>query len=192
MREPDRGGEACAKTFIQSFGAKAYRRALSDDETAGSGPMAYHVGADGYTYADGIDLVTRVLLQSAGFLYTPRFGAPGVGGRTVHDDPDEIATSLSYLLTAGPPDATLLGHRRRGCARHRRRARNGGDGGCLRRRGSRRGLVRVVREWLGIDDVARREKAQGVYPDFANLSTAMEKESRAFIDEVLNKSTGTR
>jgi hypothetical protein len=52
-------------------------------------------------------------------------------------------------------------------------------------------FVRVIREWLGIDEVARREKAASVYPDFASVSQAMEAESHAFIDEVLNRSTGT-
>jgi hypothetical protein len=51
--------------------------------------------------------------------------------------------------------------------------------------------VRVVREWLGIENVAHREKAQSVYPDFAGVASSMEDESRAFIDEVLNNSTGT-
>jgi hypothetical protein len=52
-------------------------------------------------------------------------------------------------------------------------------------------FVRVVREWLGIDDVARREKSQNVYPEFAGLSQSMEQESRAFIEEVLFNENGT-
>jgi hypothetical protein len=55
----------------------------------------------------------------------------------------------------------------------------------------RQRLVRVIREWLGIEDVARREKAHSVYPEFAGASQAMENESRAFIDEVLTNSSGT-
>ncbi|MES1172350.1 MAG: DUF1595 domain-containing protein, partial [Bacteroidota bacterium] len=62
------GGEACAKTFIQSFGAKAYRRPLADDEVTAF-LAVYRVGAMGATYNDGIDLVTRATLQSAGFVY---------------------------------------------------------------------------------------------------------------------------
>jgi hypothetical protein len=44
---------------------------------------------------------------------------------------------------------------------------------------------------LGIDDVARREKSQSVYPDFAKVSQSMENESRAFIDAVLSSPDGT-
>ena len=53
---PTAGGEACAKTFIQSFASRAYRRPLGDDEV-GKLLELFHVGADGATYADGIELV---------------------------------------------------------------------------------------------------------------------------------------
>jgi hypothetical protein len=180
--------EACAKAFIESFGARAYRRALGSEETAGL-LKAYHLGADGYTYADGIDLVVRVLLQSPGLLYTTELGADGAGaGFTM--TPDEIATSLSYLLTAEPPDAPLLAAAASGSlttaegrAAEARRL--------LATSTGHERFVRVVREWLGIDDVARREKSQSVYPEFASVALAMEQESRAFIEEVLNNSTGT-
>src|SRR6185369_11701732 len=41
------GAEACAKSFIEGFGARAFRRPVSSDESAGL-LQAYHVGADGY------------------------------------------------------------------------------------------------------------------------------------------------
>src|SRR4051812_48964793 len=108
---PTSGGEACARTFVSSFGAKAYRRTLSNDEIAGlvSGPTSvYHVGADGYAYADGIDVLTRVLLQSAGFLYVTELGDPGVTSSPFTLTGNEIATAVAYLLTSGPPDDALL------------------------------------------------------------------------------------
>lgn len=186
------GGEACARTFLQSFGAKVYRRPLTDDEVTAliSGPTsAYHVGADGYTYADGIDLVTRILLQSPAFIYVTELGELGAGA-TFSLTPNEIATSLSYLLTSAPPDATLLGNAASGMLAtpegRETEARR-----LLATPAGRARFVRVVREWLGIDDVAHREKAQSVYPDFAGVAHAMEAESTAFIDEVLTNSTGT-
>lgn len=182
------GSEACARAFIESVGARAYRRQLNEEEVAGL-LAAYHVGADGYAYDDGIDLVTRVLLQSPGFLYTTELGELGAGPRFVLTS-DEIATSLSYLLTAGPPDEALL----------QLAATNGLASPETRESEARRvmatpagraRLVRVVREWLGIDNVAHREKSSSVYPEFAAVSHAMEAESRAFIEEVLHNSTGT-
>jgi hypothetical protein len=185
-------GEECARTFLRTFGERAYRRPLSDEEVTGltTGPMAaYHVGADGYSYEEGIDVLTRVLLQSPGFLYVTELGEDGAVG-TVRLTADEIAAQLSYLLTAAPPDDAL-----------RARVTTGGLAAAADREAEaqrllaspagRARLVRVVREWLGIDQVARREKAQDVYQDFKSVAPAMEDESRAFIDEVLNRSTGT-
>jgi hypothetical protein len=182
------GAEACAKSFIQSLGTRAYRRRLLDAEVAGL-LKAYHVGADGYTYADGVAQVARVLLQSPGFLYTTEIGEPGAGAGFMMTS-DEIATALAYLLTSGPPDDALLQVAASGTlatpeARELEAKR------LLATPTGHERFVRVVREWLGIDDVARREKSQSVYPEFAALSQSMEKESRAFIEEVLFNGNGT-
>jgi len=154
---PTSGGEACAKTFLQTFGAKAYRRQVTDDELTellSGSTAAYHVGADGYTYNDGIDLLTRILLQSPGFLYLTELGDPGAGA-TFTMDANEIASALSYLLTSGPPDDTLLGNASSGML-----ATPDGRESEARRllatTAGRARFVRVVREWLGIDDVAHR------------------------------------
>jgi hypothetical protein len=191
--DPTSAGETCARAFVQSFGAKAYRRALIDDEIAGlvSGPTSvYHVGADGHSYADGIDLLTRVLLQSAGFLYLTELGDPGVTSSPFTLTGDEIATALAYLLTSGPPDEALLAKAAAGALA----TADGRESEARRLLATPAGharLVRVVREWLGIEDVAHREKASSVYPDFAGVAQSMETESRAFVDEVLNRSSGT-
>jgi hypothetical protein len=185
-------GEACAKTFAQTFGQKAYRRPLVDDEINGLvvGPKSpYHMGADGYTYNDGIDVVTRVLLQSAGFLYITEIGDTGAGA-TFTLTPTEIAMSMSYLLTAGPPDDALVANASAGMLA----TSAGREQEARRLIGSAAGrgrMVRVVREWLGIDDVAHREKASSLYPGFAAVSAAMEAESTSFIGEVLTSSSGT-
>jgi hypothetical protein len=190
---PTSGGEGCARTFVSSFGARAYRRALSNDEIAGlvSGPAsAYHVGADGYSYADGIDLLTRVLLQSAGFLYVTELGDPGVTSSPFTLTGDEIATAIAYLLTSGPPDDALLAKAAAGALA----TSDGRESEARRLLATAAGqarLVRVVREWLGVEDVAHREKASSVYPDFAGVAQSMENESRAFVAEVLNRSAGT-
>jgi hypothetical protein len=182
------GGEACARAFVEGVGARAYRRELNDEEVAGL-LAAYHVGADGYAYEDGIALVTRVLLQSPGFLYTTELGELGAGPSFVMTS-EEIATALSYLLTSGPPDDELL-QLAAADGLHSPEARESQARRVMATSAGRERLIRVVREWLGIDDVARREKSTSVYPEFASVSHAMEAESRAFIDEVLHNSTGT-
>jgi hypothetical protein len=105
---PTGGGAACAATFIQSFGAKAYRRALSSDEVTAL-QTVYAAGASGGAYTDGIDAIVRALLQSAGFLYSTEIGAaasPAAAG-VVTLTPQEVASTLSFLVTSAPPDDTL-------------------------------------------------------------------------------------
>jgi hypothetical protein len=190
--DPAGGGEDCAKAFLRSFGGKAFRRPLSEEEISGlaTGPMsAYHIGADGYSYEEGIDLLARVLVQSPGFLYVTELGDSGVSA-TVTLKPEEIASQLSYLLTGAPPDDTLLAQAEAG-ALATAEGREAEAERLMATPAGRERQIRVVKEWLGIDAVARREKAQSVYPDFKAAAPAMEEESHAFIDEVLHRSTGT-
>ena len=186
------GGEACAKTFLQTFGARVYRRPLAAEELSElsvGAASVYHVGADGGTYEEGIDLLTRVLLQSAGFLYLTELGEAGAGS-TFNLTANETASALSYLLTSAPADPTLLGNAASGLLATPE-GREAEARRLLNLPAGRARLVRVVQEWLGITDVARREKAQTVYPEFAGVAASMEAESRDFINEVLHNSTGT-
>lgn len=190
--DPAGAGESCAVEFLRTFGAEVYRRPLTEEEIDSlvlSATSPFHVGADGYTYEEGIDVLTRVLLQSPGFLYLTELGEAEAGASLVLT-PNEIASQIAYLLTARPPDAALLEQAAAGALA----TPEGRESEALRLLDTSQGrarLVRVVQEWLGIDQVARREKATSVYPEFSDLSHAMEAESTAFIDEVIERSTGT-
>ena len=62
--DPVNGGETCARTFIQSFAAKAYRRPVTADDVDPLLDLYRAVAAEGGTYADGLDFVTRAILQA--------------------------------------------------------------------------------------------------------------------------------
>jgi hypothetical protein len=180
---------ACARTFIQSFGGQAYRRPLTDDETAALVTI-YDAGANGAAYTDGIALVVRALLQSAGFLYITELGDPAATGQVVALTPYEMAGSLSYLVTAAPPDTGLLSAATAG------KLGNPDEREAQVRRllatdGARDRLVRVVREWIGIDQIGDTAKDTTVYPMFAGLRDSIDAESVAFVTEVLRHGTGT-
>ncbi|MEY4578008.1 MAG: hypothetical protein RL701_2711, partial [Pseudomonadota bacterium] len=105
---PPSDSEVCASAFIASFGARAYRRPLIAAESAGLLDV-YRAGALDARYADGIELVLRALLQSAGFLYLTELGdAPPDHNGAIALTGYELASSLSYLITGAPPDAALL------------------------------------------------------------------------------------
>jgi len=184
------GGEACATTFIKSFGAAAYRRALTDDEVA-SLVTIYHAGADGAAYNDGIDLITRAVLQSAGFLYVTEIGSgstPPAAGATVTMTPNETASALAFLLTSAPPDSTLLAAASQlgDPAMREQQARR-----LLKTAPAQAALVRLVREWLGIDGIDGIAKDSTVYPKFADVKADIAAESQDFVREVMVNSTAT-
>jgi hypothetical protein len=168
--DPTSDGETCARTFIQSFGAQAYRRPLTAEDIdpllalyrAAAGPD----GDSARSHDAGIDFVTRAILQAPGFIYLTELGdstAASPAGKTMLT-PHEIASLLSYLAIAGPPDRALLDNvdsmvSADGREQQLRRL--------LPTLEARTRLVRLVREWLGIDRIAEIDKDSNVYPSFA-------------------------
>src|SRR4029079_2757551 len=183
-------GPSCARTFITTFGAKVYRRPLVEDEVQALLSL-YAVGAEGASYDDGIEHVTRGLLQSAGFLYVTELGDGTVrADATVALTPYEIAASLAYLVTSAPPDDELAA-----------KAASGALADPAERVAQARRLfataprardttVRLVREWLGIDRIDASAKDSLVYPDFADDKARILAESRDFVRAVAFESTG--
>ncbi len=98
---------ACFTSFVDSFGRRAFRRPLTDDERAVLlGLHAFSV--DEGAFDSGAELVLRVLLSHPVLLY--RF-EPGVATQpdgTVTLSAFEVATRLSFLLAGTTPDDTLL------------------------------------------------------------------------------------
>jgi Protein of unknown function (DUF1588)/Protein of unknown function (DUF1592)/Protein of unknown function (DUF1595)/Protein of unknown function (DUF1587) len=186
------GAEACAKTFIQSFAGKAYRRPLGADEAQKLLDL-YHVAADdGGTYADGIEQVATGVLQSAAFLYLTEIG-DGTTSDPVTLTPYETASEISYLVTGGPPDAGLLSAAAAGqlatpeqrSAMYTRLFASGDPTGARGR------VVRVIQEWLGTDRLVDTGKDTTVYQSFAGLKPAMVSESADFVQRLIDNKTGT-
>lgn len=176
--------EDCARTFVITYGAKAYRRPLTDDEVAGFLEL-YRIGAEDGSYGEGIGLVARALLQSSGFLYLTELGDGAQGQDRIALSPYEIAAAISYLAVAEPPDDALVAAASDGSlvdpsvrlAHFDRLVTRDGNANAT--------LLRTLREWLGIDGIAAIAKDSNVYPQFAALREAMDRESLDFIAEVL-------
>lgn len=96
--------------FIKAFGARAFRRPMTDAEVAlyqglfDKGPMLF---GSGDAFADGVELVVSAFLQSAPFLYRVETSS-AVSGGLVRLNDYELASRLSYGLTNSMPDDTLL------------------------------------------------------------------------------------
>jgi Protein of unknown function (DUF1592)/Protein of unknown function (DUF1588)/Protein of unknown function (DUF1587)/Protein of unknown function (DUF1595)/Protein of unknown function (DUF1585) len=101
------GEEACAHAFVSDFGKKAFRRPLSDAESAALYGV-YVAGKEGATHAAGLKAVIEMALQSPQFLYRVETGVAVPGKPVWRPTSSEMATRLSYLLWGSTPDPGLL------------------------------------------------------------------------------------
>jgi hypothetical protein len=179
--------EACARTFIASFGARAYRRPLADEEAAGLLDV-FRAGALDATYADGIELAIRALLQTGSFMYLTELGDPSrVDGTAVALTPYELASSLAYLMTGAPPDQRLLTAAASGALEAAQTRRSELQRLRVEHPESRDQLVRTLREWLELDRIEFTAKDIAFYPSYEQYGNEFITESHAFIAAVLDQ-----
>lgn len=93
----------CVRQFIQTLGKRLYREPVPATSVDA---YAAILGAE-TSFADGARAVISAMLQSSYVLYRRELGTKGSDG-LYHLTPYELASSLSYMLTNGPPDDTLM------------------------------------------------------------------------------------
>jgi hypothetical protein len=188
--DPAGGADACATAFIHAFGEQAYRRPLGDDEVAQL-LTVFNTAFEGGSYDEGIELTARAMLQSAGFLYLTEIGeAPAA---TVKLTPYELASSISYLVQGKPPSAALLEAARAGqldTSEGRAAALTSPELDLFGIEARAR-VVRIVREWLGIDRIGETAKDSNLYPGFAGVKSSMERETSEFLQVLVSQKGGS-
>lgn len=101
---------ARARTWITSFGERAFRRPLASHEIERYLAL-FEQGSELYPerdpFAAGAQLALTAFLQSPHFLYRAELGASAVDGK-VALDPYQIAAKLAYALTNTMPDEALF------------------------------------------------------------------------------------
>jgi hypothetical protein len=105
--------DACAQSFIHTFGRRAYRRPLTAEERARWTKIAGDL-AEGDPWR-GLRFAVAGMLQSPHFLYRVELGEPDpLDPSRLRLTGWEMATRLSFLLWNGPPDDLLLEAAERG------------------------------------------------------------------------------
>lgn len=171
------GDEACALAFSRSFGKRAWRRPLTDDEATRALPL-YRVSAQAETsHTAGLRAVAQALLSSPYFLYRTELGDAAPGGRLTSY---EMASALSYFLTASAPDDALVAAAEAGqladSAALEREARR-----LLGTPRARTAIASFLTSWLRLAPAGALVKSAAVYPRFTPiLATAMRQELDQF------------
>ncbi|WNG47819.1 DUF1592 domain-containing protein [Archangium minus] len=101
--------EECLRSFVGRFGARAWRRPLTDAEQTSWTTLGTSAAAAAGNFYSGVEALIAGLLQSPHFLYMVEVGVPDASqpGRlklTGH----ELATRLAFFLSGTTPDEALL------------------------------------------------------------------------------------
>jgi len=184
-------GEACARTMIERFGARAYRAPLSDAADVERHLALFRAGA-ATSYAHGVELLLRGMLQAPRFLYRVELGsAEAVGEHAVKLSAHELAARLSYLAWNSAPDPVLIDAADAGAL-----ATPGDVAAQLTRlladpRGSSL-LRRFLEGWLHVGEVVRAVKDPAMFPEWEapELRAAVRDQAGAFFDHVLDAEQG--
>lgn len=175
--------EACIDGFVRDIARRAFRRPATAAEVRGLHQLFARGQEGGAGFAGGAELVLTALLQAPSFMYLREMGEPdGLGRRALTSL--ELGSSLSFLVSGGPPDAELLELAEQGAlldpAVRAAQARR-----LLGRSDTRHHFRRFVLEWLEVDQLEELGKDADLAPRFERLKPHMLDETRAFVDEVM-------
>jgi hypothetical protein len=177
--------ETCAQTFISTFGARAFRRPLAADESAGLLAVFRSVRAVG-DFTLGIQGVVAAMLQSPNFLYrVERPPASAAPGTVVALGPYDLASRLSYFLLDTMPDEALFTAASAGRlstpADLEREARR-----LLQDPRARDAAAEFFRQWLLLSKLDAQTKDAKLYPEYNDtLRAAMRDETLRFATSTL-------
>jgi hypothetical protein len=179
------GEDECAESFVETFGRRAWRRPLEEDEIARL-LKVFAWGRAEEGFSKGIQLVIQAMLQSPHFLYRVEFGMPDpVQDDVVPLSHHEVASRLSYMLWASMPDDELfqaaeegkLGSRDEVAAQARR---------MLDDPRARAAIANFHTQWLTLGKIDTINKDASAYPKYyENLRPLWKQETLSFLDHVV-------
>ena len=190
--------EQDVEEFIRSFGLRAFRRPLTEDEVQLHRDVFVQgtaLGTGAYDPRTGLQLVVQAMLQSPHFLYRVEFGMPEpVEGDVVQLSSYEMASRLSYLFWNTMPDQALLdaaaADELRTAAQIEAQARR-----MLQAPRAREAAKNFHRQWLRLDEIshiAAVGKDRTIYPGYSEaILPLLQKETELFLDHVIFEENGS-
>jgi hypothetical protein len=186
--------DTCAKTFIHTFGKRAFRRPLTPDEEAGL--VSFYTAqrtANPADFAGAVRLVISAVLMSPQFLYRWEITPKSVlrDGSLVRFNSWEMASRLSYLVWGSMPDDVGFGL----AEKNQLSTPDQIDTEVKRLLmdpKAKGAIADFFTQWLGVYDVKSAAKDTKVYPAFGDaLATSMMAETAAFASHQVIEAEGT-
>lgn len=149
---PDGDGSACAASFVADFGARAYRRPLTPEETAALVDLytrRVDITETG-TFDEAVHVILRTIFLSPNFLTRLETSTtPAADGTSFALSGYEVASRLSYMLWGSMPDDALIAAAAAGTL------------------GTPEGILAEARRML--DSEKAREKVSMFHADYAHM-----------------------
>jgi hypothetical protein len=188
------GNDACAASFIQDFGKRAFRRPLSQSEIERFMSVFDWAIADADLgrFEDGIEVVLQVMLQSPSFLYRPELGeGTPIEGDVVPFTSWEMATKLSYMLWNTMPDDALFAAAEADELQTKEQI--AAQATRMLEDEKARDLVRNFHtQWLQLTHLDSVTKDTGVYPAYrSTLRELWKQEIQTFVEQVVLEGDGS-
>ena len=178
-----------AKTILQAFAERAFRRPLKPGEIDRFVTIAKDSQSSGATFEEGIRDAILAVLCAHDFLFLVE-GSPEVARMQLNDW--ELASRLSYFLWSTMPDDSLLAQARSGRL-HDARVLETEFKRMLADPRSERFAYEFAREWLQLKDVGKFPPDKKLYPDYdEQLQASMIAEPQAFFLRVLTENRSIR
>ena len=182
----------CLGDFLNTYGAKAWRRPLSVAERTKLTQLYATVSqANGPEL--GLRMVVQAIVLSPNFLYRTELGDTQVPGTATKLTAYELASALSYTIWDGPPDAELLAQAASGKLR---------ESVTLVAQARRLlsttakvapALHSFIQQWLETDSLDRSQKDPTLYPNYtAQVAQALSDETDRFFDSVVFDAGGDK
>ncbi len=173
----------CYHLILETFGRRAFRRPLTEDERAGLLDLWDGLRKDGESDEQALRLSMRSLMTSAAFLYRAR--------TTSDQDSEEflddyvLASRLSYFLWSSMPDDRVLAAAEAGDLSTEGGLENAARW-MLADEKSRGLLDGFAEQWLSIRGLTTASPSPDTYPTWNDdLRASMAEESRLFFQEFL-------
>ncbi len=181
----------CARTFVETFAALAYRAPLTEPTDVERHLALFESGA-GTSYAHGIELLLRGILQSPRFLYRVEVGtAERLSEHAVRLSPHEVAARLSYTVWGTLPDSLL----REAAESGRLSSKEGVVAELARLLDDPRGaklVRRFLESFVHLSELDNLVKDETAFPEWQDpaLHQALRGQAETFFDHVLGAEGG--
>ena len=181
---------ACGTSFIESFGRRAFRRPLDQEEKDTYGQL-YTSAKSQWGATKAVELVVQAFLSSPSFLYlVEETEAPAPGEKVAPVTPFTVASRISFFLWASGPDDALLDAAEAG----KLDTVEGIKAQARRMLDDPRAAETVAsfhEQWLGVAHLDEASKDTSIFPDWNDkLKASMREETRRFVESVVLSGDG--